>query len=122
MIKAFCFIYSASYVCDVFNINSGFKRLCYLYNRMFAHSVRYNVCSGIYENRMFYLIRPVIIMRHSSERTFYTTYNYGSFLICLSYKITVYNSCIIRTHAHFATWRICIILSVLFINCIMINH
>ena len=47
MIKAFCFIYSASYVCDVFNINSGFKRLCYLYNRMFAHSVRDNICTRI---------------------------------------------------------------------------
>ena len=89
---------------------------------MLSHSVRNQVCAGIYEDTVLHLIFPVIVMCHTSEACLDSTKDYRSFLKSLTNQITVYNNSTVRPQTHFTARRIRILLAVLFCNGIVINH
>ena len=65
--KTFSLIYGSFNKCYIFNGNTAVQCVSNINYRMFAHSIGYNIRSRIYKHRMFYLVRPVIIVGKPSE-------------------------------------------------------
>ena len=85
---------------EIFHRDPRIQRLRDLDDRTFSHPVGNDICAGIQEDRPFYPIGPVVIMRKSPKTCLDPSENDRRLLVCLPDQISIDHRRIIRTLSH----------------------
>ena len=117
-----CFKYGSRNKRKILHRDPRFQRIGDLQYGAFAHSVGNKIRAGVQQNGSLQLIRPVIIVCHSSKTGFDPAQDNRRILVCLPDQVAVHDGGMIRTSSHHSAWRIGIRFSSFFRNRIMIHH